>query len=338
MNLTTRQSGFIKAIEDFIPKNVSLVNELAETLGISNDSAYRRIRGETSLTFDEIGTLCSKYKLSFDAFNVSHSKDEMVTFAYHSFDDTITRFHQYFIDLKEEIKIIRHASSDNKHILFAGQGIPIFHYLKFPKLTSFKMFYWMKSIMNISDYQNESYAPDKIDESLVQLGNEIFQHYLHIPSTEIWTDTTVLGTLHQVQFYWDSGMFQNKEDPLSICNEIRELLGYVQKTAAQSKKQDDFENPSQYGAPLQLYFSEIEFENNCIIVSVGDNKRVYLGQLSFGTLATENDHYYDETERWLKNILKKSNLISGVSDTMRFQFFKRSLRHLEKLEQRIAED
>lgn len=338
MSTIEKQITFLKSIEGFIPQNISLVNELSEILKISNDSAYRRIRGETALTFEEIALLCSKYHLSFDAFLSLNKKDKMVTFAYHSFDNTTERFYQYFEDLKDEINLIRHASAQEKHILFAGQGIPIFHYLKFPKLTSFKMFYWMKSIMNISVYQDQAYRSDLIDTSLIQIGKEIFEHYIHIPSTEIWTDTTVLGTLHQIQFYWDCGMFQSKEDALSICQEVRDLLAFVQRSATQSKKQDDYNHPTQYGAHLNLYFSEIEFENNCIIVRVGENKRVYLGQLSFGTLATENEHYFDETEKWLQNILKKSNLISGVSDTMRYQFFRRSIRHLELLENKIKED
>lgn len=338
MNLeNSSQIRFLKTIQQLIPAHVSLVNELATLLNISNDSAYRRIRAETALSFDEIASICQKYKVSFDAFN-GFGEGDIVSFQYHMLDDDLSKFKNYFLRLKEDITVVKEAATEEKHVLFAGQGIPIFHYLKFANLTAFKMFYWMKSIINIQGFDNIQYKPEHIEPELIDLGKSIFKQYLHIPSTEIWTDTTVLGTLHQIQFYWDSGIFASKQIALDVCADVRNLLIYVQKMAETGIKQDDFESPGQFGKSLHLYFSEIEFENNCIVVNIGDRKRVYIGQQSFGTLSTENIAYCIATEKWLQNILRKSNLISGAADTMRFQFFKRSLRHLEKLEQRIQED
>jgi hypothetical protein len=337
MSPTNPQIDFLKSIENFLPNNISLVVELSETLGISNDSAYRRIRGETTLSFDEVILLCRKFKISFDEF-IGNPSQNLVSFSYQAFTENVDFFKAYFINLNQEISMIRHSKVENKHVLFAGQGIPIFHYLKFPKLTAFKMFYWMKSIMNVEHLQQHAFSQELIPEELVEVGNQIFEHYLHLPSTEIWTDTTVLGTLHQIQFYWDSGSFSSREDALQICEDVRSLLAYVQQAAASTKKQDDYDQPTQYGAALNLYFSEIEFENNCILVDFGEQRKVYLGQLSFGTLVTENDQYYQVTQGWLQNILRKSNLISGISDTMRYQFFRRCNKHLDRLIDRIQND
>lgn len=60
------QGSFFQVIKDHLPGHISLVDELADTLEVSNDSAYRRIRGETSLTFDEIAILSIKYGVSID--------------------------------------------------------------------------------------------------------------------------------------------------------------------------------------------------------------------------------------------------------------------------------
>lgn len=337
MTLPNPQTQFLKSIENFLPRNISLVNELSDSLDISTDSAYRRIRGETTLTFDEVILLCQKFKLSFDEF-IGHKHQQQVSFSYQSFSDNIEFFKEYFINLHNDIRIIRQSNVENKHVLFAGQGIPIFHYLKFPGLTAFKMFYWMRSIMNVEYMQQHTFSEEIIPEELITLGHQIFEQYVHLPSTEIWTDTTVLGTLHQIQFYWDSGAFASADVAIRICEEVRALLQYVQSAASSTKKQDDYEQPTQYGAELNLYYSEIEFENNCILVDFGEHRRVYLGQLSFGTLVTENDQYYHVTSDWLQNILRKSTLISGISETMRYQFFKRSIRHLDRLIEKIKND
>ncbi|MDH5610295.1 MAG: hypothetical protein OEY56_12535 [Cyclobacteriaceae bacterium] len=333
----SRQVMFLKNIQEIIPANHSLVNELATLLDISNDSAYRRIRGETSLTFDEISQLCAHFNLSFDAFNAIDG-DHMVSFRYHSLEESQQSFSNYFLSLSEEIERVKMATAADKHILYAGQGIPLFHYLKFPVLTAFKMFYWMKSIMTVDELQSDMFYPDKIDQSLIGIGKSIYNSYISIPSTEIWTDTTFLGSLHQIRFYWDSGIFPSADSALEVCQELRLLLEHVQKMAEISKKRDDFLQTRINGEELNLYFSEIEFEQNCIIVNVGDLRRVYLGQFNFGFIATENSQYYLETQNWLRNIIRKSNLISGASDTVRYQFFRRCFRNLEALESRIKNE
>ena len=48
------QKEFLQRVKSRLPENMSFVDELAELFSVSNDSAYRRIRGETALTFEEL--------------------------------------------------------------------------------------------------------------------------------------------------------------------------------------------------------------------------------------------------------------------------------------------
>ena len=62
------QQLFFQHIKAGLPGHLSLVDEVAELLNISNDSAYRRIRGEKPISFEELQKLCSHYKVSLDQF------------------------------------------------------------------------------------------------------------------------------------------------------------------------------------------------------------------------------------------------------------------------------
>ena len=53
-------------IRDQLPDHVSLVDEIAELLEISNDSSYRRIRGEKQLSLQEVQKLAGTFQLSLD--------------------------------------------------------------------------------------------------------------------------------------------------------------------------------------------------------------------------------------------------------------------------------
>jgi hypothetical protein len=66
MNQPGVQQIFFRHIKASLAGHLSLVDEVADLLNISNDSAYRRIRGEKLLSFEEIQILCTHYKISLD--------------------------------------------------------------------------------------------------------------------------------------------------------------------------------------------------------------------------------------------------------------------------------
>ena len=62
------QQIFFQHIKTVLPAHLSLADEVAEVLNISNDSAYRRIRGEKPIALEEIKKLCIYFKISLDQF------------------------------------------------------------------------------------------------------------------------------------------------------------------------------------------------------------------------------------------------------------------------------
>ena len=60
------QLEFFNYLKSTLPAHLSLADELCDLLNISADSAYRRLRGEKSLTFSELKTICEKFHVSLD--------------------------------------------------------------------------------------------------------------------------------------------------------------------------------------------------------------------------------------------------------------------------------
>ncbi|NJM14386.1 MAG: hypothetical protein HC896_02530 [Bacteroidales bacterium] len=63
------QKRLFEMITANIPANISLVDALGNLLGISNDSAYRRLRGDTALTIEEVALICKQFNISFDSLS-----------------------------------------------------------------------------------------------------------------------------------------------------------------------------------------------------------------------------------------------------------------------------
>lgn len=311
--------------------NILLVNELSDLLEISPDSAYRRIRGETSFTLDEIVKICEHYKISFDSF--SGSDVGAVTFYYESLKNHEESFKVYLKSIFQGLEILQ--KYENRHIFYAAEDIPIFHLFKFPELSSFKIFYWMKSVLNVPSLRDKKFDVSLIDKEILDIGKKIFEIYNTIPSTEIWTELTINSLLKQIGYYSESGLFENKETLFIICKQLVVMLKSIQKQAELSTKfvseKKIYENPNNFS----LYASEVEIGNNCILTTIGESKTVYLTCNTFNKMLTTNVNFCNETETWFKNLIKQSVLISGVGEKQRYRFFQKEIEKVNELIERL---
>ena len=66
MNINEIQQQLFQQIKYKLPASASVVDEVAKLLNISSDSAYRRMRGEKQITFEELCALCGNYQVSLD--------------------------------------------------------------------------------------------------------------------------------------------------------------------------------------------------------------------------------------------------------------------------------
>ncbi|MCK5028490.1 MAG: hypothetical protein KAR57_02570 [Bacteroidales bacterium] len=329
--VTEKQLEFLNRIKDLIPSNTSIVYELSELLDLSTDSMYRRLRGETPLTFDEVVILCNHFKISFDSFINLESGN--VTFNYTLMEEGENSFKKYLTSIRDDLKIIKAAK---QHLItYACEDIPIFHNINSPKIASFKMLYWMKAILNLPSLEDIKYDSSLVSEDLIDLGQEIYNLYSSIPSVEIWTDTTLTSTVKQIEFFWASGVFKSNKDAIEVYESLYNSIKKIEKQAEAGTKILESNNPDENVDNYSFYVSEIELTNNCVLVNLGNVKAVYIGHLSFNTMNTSNATYCKETEKWLNNIIRKSTLISKVAEKTRYQFFNGMYNYLDDVIEKI---
>jgi len=93
--------------------------------------------------------------------------------------------------------------------------------------------------------------------------------------------------------------------------------------------------PGDHQPNFQLYQCDIEIGNNTILVNMGDNMITYITYNTFNRMYTSNRGYCIQTSDWLNNLTQQSNLISGVAQRNRFQFFKEIYTRLDALKERV---
>lgn len=68
---------------------------------------------------------------------------------------------------------------------------------------------------------------------------------------------------------------------------------------------------------------------NCIYVKMGDTRYSYISFNTMNSLTTNNPEFCEETEHWIKNLERKSTLISGIAEKQRYQFFNVLYKHID---------
>lgn len=331
-NNTKIQLRFIEQLKNTVPTNMSLADEMADLLEISNDSAYRRIRGETSLSIDETIKLCNHFKIPFDSLIAGQSNH--VSFIYDSFGDSNTDLDSYLTTMYQNLLNIN--TFKDKHVFFAAEDVPVFHHFEFEHLSAFKFFYWKKSILNDPKLEGVKYEKKLINKETLKLAKKIIELYVKIPSTEIWTEDTIISTVKQIIFYWDAGLFTSKKDALLVCDEMHEMLNHIQKQAELSSKFLFSQKNPEHKNNFNLYASEVMIGNNTVLVEADHFRMTVLSFNTIKTLTSTNNGFNKINDVWMKNLIKKSILISGVSEKQRYQFFRKGHETIDKVKSTIT--
>jgi hypothetical protein len=157
----------------------------------------------------------------------------------------------------------------------------------------------------------------------------LLQHYNQCQSTEIWSEDTINSSVKQIEYFWESGYFETKEQAHKICDCLTTCIKNLERKAeTESKEVNGSKN-------FRLFQSEIMIGNNSIIVDLNGNKLAFLSNNTFNMMSTTTPEFVVENDRWVNNLLRKSIQISAVSEKQRNRFFKGMYDKLEQLKSRI---
>jgi len=312
------QKKFLDEIRGKIPKNISFAEIIAEDLNISNDSAYRRIRGDTYLSIEECMVLCAKYNVSLDSFFMN--ANNYVIFNHRAIDIETFSFESYFKSILVNLEAVKRF--EVKEVIYAAKDMPPYYLFEFDSLAAFKLFFWMSNIHNFPEYENQVFDLEIFSKKLLGLSKKVWESYVSIPSTEIWSDETVNATLRQIEFMYDCGRIKSKEDVLKLYEDLREVIEHMHKQAKKGFKYlYGKENASGDEKNFQLYYNEIVIADNTVFFKMGDTQMVMLGHNVINILATADPVFCQQTNDILKNIIRNSTLISVVAEKVRKRFF-----------------
>jgi hypothetical protein len=317
------QCRFLTEVKKGLHPSLSLADELAEILNISRDSAYRRIRGETTMALDEIKVICSRYRVSVDSLITPSSS--LVSFYHRAVGFDGFTFHDWLRSIDEQLTAMRRSPGGRIDCL--AKDIPVFYFFGYPLLAAYKMYFWLKTHL-ATDFQNTRFSMDCIPREYLSLAAKIHSKYNGLNSTEVWNEESSIATLREVEYHFACGAFSSVDDALAVLDGYQEMMDQIRVSARNGVK-------GAGSGELKLYKNELMLGDNTLYLRLGTGQATLLQHGPFEWLSTSHEGYCNETEKRIANSLSRSVEISITGERECNVFFNKIAVRIEQAKERI---
>lgn len=283
-----------------------MADVLAEVIQVSKSEAYKKLTGRTLLTLPQIEILCNHFNISFAIHGQQNRSSSIISFA---------PFHTGKVGVKEYVGSLEQfladiASSKERKLTCATDDIPIFHLFKYPELTAFKLHFWQMRVIDKAPFQ---FKMNDWGPSILKPATNMHTLYQQIPSTEIWTNTSLLNTLEQIKYAAEAGIIKDKKIGRIICSQLREALGDIEVYAINKSKQLNSD------ILFDWYFYDI-IGTITYLAEMDGRLTTYVRFNTFNTIREENGPLCIEVKHWLDSLLQDATGFSGQGSVQRNKY------------------
>ncbi len=317
MIMVSIQDQLFQLIRDKLPPGRSLADVVAEVLFLSNDSAYRRIRGETSLVLEETKILCSHFGISLDRLLDLHKGS--VLFTPIELDNQNYSFTDFLSGILRNLRSL--AASEKSELIYLAKDLPLFHYFNFRPLFAFRYFFWMKSILRHPDFVNARFSWNCMPDRVFHLGQEILEVYNSIPSTEICNTECVNSTIAQIEYYREAGYFAEEDDIAALYEALRSTLDHLRLQVEKGAKFLPGRTTGHNGGLFHFFYNRVILGDNTILGLQGKRKVLYLNYDVLNYMVTEDQGFCENVYLKLQMLMRSATILSSVSEKQRNIFF-----------------
>lgn len=317
MEPTGIQASFFQHLKSQLPPHLSLVDEVADLLNISNDSAYRRIRAEKPISFEELQKICVHYRISLDQF--LHLQNDSFIFSGKLAASSDSFYEEWLTKLLQDLSFMN--TFEQKHLYYITKDIPFITYFQFHELASFKSFFWMKSILNYDGLKGKKFSFKTDTTKFEDTYRKITSLYNQIPATEVWNTESVNTTIRQIEFYRESNVFESREDADLLYTKLEELITHIEVQAEVGKKFIVGETPRSNAASFNMFNNEVVIGDNTCLADLGKIRLTYLNHSVINFITTRDERFNNYIYDAIMNLIHKSTQISVVGEKDRSRFF-----------------
>ncbi|MGI8584485.1 MAG: helix-turn-helix domain-containing protein [Chitinophagaceae bacterium] len=314
------QERFFEQLKKKLSSDTLIANELAAALNISTSEAYNKLKGNSSLTLQQLELLCNKYHLNFEIKPQATINTCTVKF---------TSFHTGDIDIGkylESLNNVMHMLSTGgiRKLSCATDDIPFYHLFKYPELAAFKIHFWNNRIVKNTGNQGAAFDFKKVNKKYIHTAYELYKIYQSIPCVEIWTKSHLLITIDQIRYAAESHVLKDKNLGRLLCEQLIATLNDIESYAVKSSKTED-------GKTLfDWYFCDV-VGSVTYLAETAEKRFCFLRFNTFNNFQSDDELLCMEVDMWLKSLLNDATGFSGHASKHRNIYLQEAIKTCEEL-------
>ncbi|NCU05175.1 MAG: hypothetical protein GXC73_14440 [Chitinophagaceae bacterium] len=300
------QHDFLQQLSSKLPPGQKLADAVGAVIGTSKSEAYKKMTGKTLLTLPQVQALCDHFNVNFAIHGQHNRSNSIISFA---------PFHTGKIGVKEYVSSLEKflqdiAESNQRKLTCATDDIPLFHLFQYPELTAFKLHFWQMRVIDKAPFK---FKMNDWGPSILKPAAHMHELYLQIPSVEVWTKTSLLNTLEQIQYAAEAGIITDKKIGRLICAQLRDALSNIEVYAVNHSKQGNKE------VLFDWYFYDI-IGTITYLAEMDGRLATYVRFNTFNTIREENGPLCTEVKHWLQSLIQDATGFSGQGSVHRNKY------------------
>lgn len=310
------QTSFLHRILDRYASRQEMVVAVAGILGLSKDAIYRRLRGTTVLSANEMVSLAEHFRIGPAA-----TPDGQVAVHYNLMETVIRSPGDYLDQLMIQLEII--LGIPDFCFYLANPGIPIFHEMMSRKLFAFKLYIYGSTCWDFPGWKNLKYSRDLIDERVLDQARLIAKHTHRAPGHELWTMGMLNATLDQIEFMHMTGRFARTEEAAELLEELDQIVNHLEAMARAGRKFLPTEDPADSDIAFYPAHNELANNDNVLLVDSPSRSMLFVTFIMPNYLLTEAEEVCSVSRDWFKSVEQRSTSLGAEGGKYRDWYFNR---------------
>jgi len=300
-----------------IPKNKKPVIYLVNTLNISRESAYRRMRGDIPFTMEELITLATRLEFSIDDV-YDQEKQNHAFFDYSRIEKKTPNF--FLIMLKKHNDLLEKISYSKKvEITMAFNMLPPPFYSNFNNLFKFAYYKWLYQDAEI--YRNMPYSETVLPDEIAILQKKMKRIILRNASVTFIMDMDIfLNVIKEIQYFYQRKLITD-EELILLKEEMKYLIGLYE---------DMVQTGLYESTKVQLYLSTLCVNSNTVCYKYDDKIDPLFWIYTVNPVVIQNAEFVSMQLKWFNSLKRQSALITQSNEILQAEFLFRQREYIDK--------
>lgn len=312
-------------IQNIVPGNMKLVNLFMDVLDIGKESAYRRLRGEKTLSMEEIYKLASVLHFSLDEI-IDNNKTDAVSFNHigtvgQSQDKNLLEFFRYY-----ESYLHRLMDAANPEIVCTMNHFLHTMLVGYTSLFKFIYYRWMHQMTDVP--LNYRFSDIAVPAEIKRIADRMAHLNTQIEKISFIVDNSLfINLIKEIQYFYVRGLIA-EEELNTLKKELRIYLNTIEKTINRGMDAN--------GTRYEIYLSVLYINSTTTYSAWGDENEESAFWHHYGyPIFTRSKEITKRHKLWINSLKKYCTVISQSNELLQAEFINKQRNYIDNMKENI---